>query len=212
MTTPFGTSGTWSADQYTYEVLAPSISGVSPNGGSTAGGTSVTISGSNFTAASTVYFGTVAATSFTVNSDGQITAVAPAQAAGVVDIRVADSAGVSQTGSSDQFSYVAPPPSITSVTPDSGWTSGGTMVALYGSNFTGATAVYFGTVEVTNFYVNSAGQITVMAPAHAAGTVDITVVTPGGTSSDSQDALVHLLQLGSNARPAGELVFSARKS
>jgi hypothetical protein len=58
---------------------APAISGFSPTSGTV--GTTVTISGSGFTGATGVAFNGVAASSFTVNSDSQITATVPAAAA-----------------------------------------------------------------------------------------------------------------------------------
>jgi hypothetical protein len=54
------------------------VASLSPRDGTNTGGTSVTISGTNFTGTTTVQFGNNAATSFTVNSPTQITAVAPA--------------------------------------------------------------------------------------------------------------------------------------
>lgn len=56
----------------------PAISGVSPAEGSVAGGTAVTISGANFAQVRGVAFGATQAASFTVGSEGQITATAPA--------------------------------------------------------------------------------------------------------------------------------------
>ncbi|HKI31170.1 MAG TPA: IPT/TIG domain-containing protein, partial [Gemmataceae bacterium] len=64
-----------------------------------------TISGSNFTGAGSVLFGGLAATSFTVNTDGSITAVAPAHFVGTVDITVTTSSGTSATSSADDFTY-----------------------------------------------------------------------------------------------------------
>ena len=67
---------------------APTVSGVSPNSGSTAGGTSVTISGTNFVNGATVTIGGTAATNVAVNSGTTITATTPAHAAGVVNVVV----------------------------------------------------------------------------------------------------------------------------
>jgi phospholipase C len=75
VTGPDGTSATSAADQFTY-AAAPSVTGISPGYGSPAGGTAVTISGSAFTGASEVQFGTADAV-FTVVSDSQITATTP---------------------------------------------------------------------------------------------------------------------------------------
>jgi len=74
-------------------------------------------------------------------------------------------------------------PTVTSLNPTSGLTTGGTSVTITGTNFTGATAVTFGAVAATTFTVDTATQITATAPAQAAGTVDVTVTTPGGTSA-----------------------------
>jgi hypothetical protein len=60
--------------------LGPFITSISPDNGPAAGGTSVVISGRNFTGATAVRFGTADATSFTVDSDTQISAVSPPQA------------------------------------------------------------------------------------------------------------------------------------
>jgi hypothetical protein len=57
--------------------LGPIITGLDPNSGPAAGGTSVVISGRNFTGTTAVMFGSNAAASFTVDSDSQITAVSP---------------------------------------------------------------------------------------------------------------------------------------
>jgi hypothetical protein len=78
------------------------------------------------------------------------------------------------------------PPTVTAVTPSNGPMTGGTSVTLTGTNFTGATAVKFGTNAATTYTVNSASSITVTSPsATATGTVDITVTTTGGTSATS---------------------------
>ena len=65
------------------------MTGVSPASGSTAGGNTVTITGTDLTDTSMVYFGSVGTVNFTVDSDTQITAIAPAAgAAGTVDVKV----------------------------------------------------------------------------------------------------------------------------
>lgn len=74
-------------------------------------------------------------------------------------------------------------PTVTAVSPTGGAAAGGTACTLTGSNFTGATAVNFGATAATALVVVSSTQITCTAPAHAAGQVDVTVVTPSGTSS-----------------------------
>jgi hypothetical protein len=185
VTTPSGTSGTGSADHFAYTAAtAPVVKGIGPTSGTTAGGTVVTVSGSGFTGATAVNFGGTAATSYTILSDTALTAIAPAEAAGTVDLKVTTPGGTSATGSADQFTYsTIAAPAVTAVSPSSGSTTGGTVVALTGTNFTGAYLVYFGTVPAASFTVLSDTSITAVAPAQAAATVDIQVATANGLSA-----------------------------
>jgi hypothetical protein len=73
-------------------------------------------------------------------------------------------------------------PSITKIGPIKGPVGGGTKVTITGANFTGATLVRFGT-ESASYTVVSSTKIVAYAPAHAAGTVDVTVTTPAGQSA-----------------------------
>jgi hypothetical protein len=75
-------------------------------------------------------------------------------------------------------------PCVTSVSPKSGPAAGGTSVTISGINFTGATAVRFGTAAGTGVVVSSATSITATSPA-GTGTVNVTVTTPAGTSPTS---------------------------
>ena len=94
----------------------PTVSSVSPSAGPTGGANTVTITGTNFTNATAVSFGSTAATSFTVNSDTQISAVVPSGTAGPVDVTVTTPSGPSATGTADHYTYVAAP-TVTSVSP-----------------------------------------------------------------------------------------------
>ena len=158
----------------------PAVASVSPSSGPAAGGTSVTISGANFTHATAVKFGSTAATSFVVDSATEITAVSPA-GAGTVKVTVATPAGTSC--SPTYYSYL-PSPAVTGVSPSAGPAAGGTSVTITGSYFTNATAVGFGTTPATSFTVDSDSQITASAPA-GTGIVDVTVASLGGTSTTS---------------------------
>jgi hypothetical protein len=69
-------------------------------------GASVTVSGTGFTGATDVSFGSVAAAGFTVNSDTEIVAQAPApNASGSVDVTVTTPDGTSDRNTSDLFAY-----------------------------------------------------------------------------------------------------------
>ncbi|MBI3784502.1 MAG: IPT/TIG domain-containing protein [Deltaproteobacteria bacterium] len=82
-------------------------------------------------------------------------------------------------------STFVPPPRVTSVSVTFGPAAGGTGVTVTGTGFTGATAVTFGATAAPSFTVNGDTSITAVSPAASAGTVDVTVTTPGGTSSAS---------------------------
>ncbi|MFF9815919.1 IPT/TIG domain-containing protein, partial [Streptomyces sp. NPDC014006] len=160
-------------------MAAPVVSSASPNQGPESGGTAVVITGTGFTSVLAVRFGVKAATSYTVNSSTQITAVTPS-GSGTVNVTVATSQGTSTQ--TVPFTYVVAP-SVSGVSPNQGSVSGGTTVTLTGVNLSGATAVSFGGVPAASFTVNSGTQITAVSPAHAAGAVAVTVTTPSGTSN-----------------------------
>jgi hypothetical protein len=181
VTNPDGGTATRSGG-FTYVPPAPAISSVTPTSGPTTGGNTVAVAGSNFTGATQVRFGNTNATNFTVNSDSQITATAPARSAGATDVRVTTAGGTSNTSSVTTYTYVAPP-AVTSLSPTSGPAAGGTSVTINGSNFSGATAVQFGTLAATSFNVTSGTRIVAVAPAQAAGRIDIRVTTSYGTSN-----------------------------
>ncbi len=93
-----------SSAQRPYAVI-PELTKVAPNTGGSAGGTSVTLTGSGFTGATAVKFGDVAATSFKVDSNTQITAVAPAGTLGATDVTVVTAGGTSVTGTASKYTY-----------------------------------------------------------------------------------------------------------
>ncbi|MGW2899057.1 IPT/TIG domain-containing protein [Streptomyces sp. NPDC001212] len=165
---------------YTY-VAAPAVSGVTPSQGPVSGGTTVTLTGTNLSGATAVFFDGIAATSFTVLSATRIIAVTPAHAAGAAAVTVTTPGGTSNPGDSAYF-YYAPVPSPTDIEPPAGSSAGGAAATLTGTGLLNATAVRFDMVAAL-FTVVSATQITVVTPAHAAGAVAVTVTTPGGTGS-----------------------------
>jgi hypothetical protein len=180
VTTAGGTSAISAADHFTY-VAVPVVTVISPAQGSASGGTHVTITGTNLTGATAVYFGTTLATGVTVNSAGtQITATSPA-GTGVVDVTVVTVGGTSAKSSADHFGYTA---AITGISPAQGPAIGGTQVTITGTNLAGATAVEFGSSTAT-IKSNTDTQIVVITPAGTGGTVDVTVTTTGGTSATS---------------------------
>lgn len=86
----------------------PTIFLLAPSSGPTAGGTTVTVAGTDFTGATAVRFGGVPASSFTVESENKLTAVAPPASPGVVDVSVTTIAGTSPATGADRFEYTTP--------------------------------------------------------------------------------------------------------
>jgi hypothetical protein len=177
------TSSPSSADEFIYRDK-PAVTKVEPDAGPLAGGTEVTITGTEFTHATAVEFGGVAATGFTVESATKIKATAPAQGPGAVDVIVTNVAGSSAAVPADEFTYLVEP-TVTGVSPGEGPTAGRTEVTITGTELASTQTVEFGGREAGEIVSRSATEVVVKAPEHAAGTVDITATTPGGTSATS---------------------------
>jgi hypothetical protein len=168
-------------------VPAPRVTGIAPAVGPAAGGTNVTITGTGFTAATEVDFGTTADAGFTVNSDTSITAQSPLSASGSIDLTVISAGGTSATSAADAFTFVGAP-TITGLSPDVGPVTGGNTVTITGTNLSGATTVVFGENPV-GFAVIDDTSIAAFVPAgEAPDTVSVTVTTIGGTSPNSPAA------------------------
>src|SRR6266700_1934096 len=145
---------------------------ISPNQGSTGGGTTVTITGVNLGGATAVKFGIKSAT-ITANTPTSVTTISPS-GAGTVDVTVTTSGGTSNPLS---FFYVGAPLST-----DSGPTAGGNTITLEGTGLSTASSVAFGTNTATPTVVSDS-QIEVTVPAGtAAGSVAVSVTTAGGSS------------------------------
>lgn len=195
VTNPDGASVT-SVSAFTYveaQPAAPTIISITPTSGPAAGGTTVTITGTNFAAGATVTVGGVAATNVTVASATTITAVTPAHAAGAVNVVVTNPGGMSVTAA-NAFTYVAAQvnPTITAVAPNSGPTAGGTAITITGTNFASGATVTVGGVTATSVSVVNATTITAVTPAHAAGAVNVVVTNPGGASATANNAFTYV--------------------
>jgi hypothetical protein len=162
---------------------APAISSVTPSLGPTAGGTSVTISGTGFASGATVRFGGTTASSVTVIGSTTITATSPPHASGAVDVQVTNPSSESAVRVSG-FTYVAPlpPPVVNSITPNSGTTAGGTNVSIGGSQFSAGATVRIGGLPATNVVVTNSTTITAKTPAHSAGLANVVVTNSDGQS------------------------------
>ena len=181
VTTPAGTSPNTAADDFTY-VSVPVVTSVEPDYGPSAGGTHVYIHGYGFTGTTHVLFGATHAYPYYV-SDTLIKVISPAHAPGLVDVLVVVGYVTSVNNYHDNFTYTGGP-WITSITPNYGPSSGGTYVTIYGGGFTGTSYVLFGATVVYPTFIND-GHLKVVSPAGSPGTVDLRVVTPGGTSPNT---------------------------
>jgi polyvinyl alcohol dehydrogenase (cytochrome) len=151
----------------------PTVTKVAPAKGPVGGGTTVTITGTNFSGAMTVKFGAIGATSFVVDSATKITAVSPAETAGTLDVTVTTPKGTSAISSNDHFKFV---PTVTGLNPTIGSKAGGTRVTISGTGFAlgkTATVFKFGSTDSTSVNCTSTTKCTVVSPAHEARTVDV---------------------------------------
>jgi hypothetical protein len=171
---------------------APTVTSILPTSGATGGGTVVTISGTGFLANPTVKFGGVSATNVSATSTS-VTATVPAHAAGKVDVVVTNSDGQSAT-LAQAFTYTLPGPTISSVSPNSGPTTGGTPVTITGTNFQSGATVTFGALPATNVVVVSSTSITAstpLGPATQQLAVNVTVTNPDSTSGSANAAFTY---------------------
>lgn len=178
VTSANGTSVVGAADEYTYLEAPPTVGSLTPTGGVSSGGTSVVITGTDLSTTKGVYFGGTAASSFTVDSDTQVTAVTRAQTNGTVNVSVTNSAGISTPVPGSRFTFFSPVPVVTTVSPAAGSSLGGDTVTITGTRLTGTFRVTFGGIAVP-YTLDSDSQITVTTPPWSP---DMTSAGPAGSS------------------------------
>ena len=210
VTTPTGTSAY--GPVFTYSLTAPTVSNINDGfggtyaaSGSTAGGNSVTVTGTGFYAGATVNFveesgGTamtptvsVPASYVSVNSSTSITAVSPGVTVGsTYFVTVTTVGGTSAGGSatSDVFAYSELIPTVSAVSPTTGET--GQQVTITGTGFYLGATVYFGAGNscgtsnpATSVTVVSPSSITAVAPTLSSGGSYCVTVRNTGTSASS---------------------------
>ena len=147
----------------------------------------MTITGTNLDTASTATLDFGTGNVATIISDTGSTIVAtvpPGTEATTVNVTVTTSSGTSAISVADQFTYESTP-AVTSVSPGTGPTGGGTVVTITGTNLAGATAVMFGSTEGV-ISSDTLTQIVAVSPTGTAGSVNVTVATPVGASAAAQ--------------------------
>ena len=166
------------------------ITALTPANGTSLGGTIVLLTGTGFAgngSTPTVTFGGVAATAVTLISDTSVSCVAPRGTGGAtVDVVLTKTAG-SSTFRGYRYNAL---PSLATVSPSTGRTTGGTLVTLAGSGFqvdsAGVNQVRFGGVRATQTSVTvlSDGSLTCLTPAGVSGSVvNVTVTNLNGTAT-----------------------------
>lgn len=198
--------------RYTY-ASQTIVSSLSPSSGPT--GQLVTITGSGLTGATDVLFGGNSATSYTVDSDTQIRATAPA-GSGQINVQVVGLAGISATSANTLYTYVLRP-SISSVTPSTGPCVGGTPVTITGSNFTNVDKVLFSIgssgAYATSFTLVNSTTITCVSPRFdTPGNATVRAITSTNVSSTTNGTFLYTNQapvaIASSSATSGRAPFT----
>ncbi len=150
-------------------INAPAITSFSPQ--SAVAGTTITIQGTYFTGTTQVYFGNTLASSFTVVSDNEITAVPASGSTGAVEV-------INPGGTSSLAGFVELP-FISSFSPTSG--SNGVQVTITGTGFTSVTSVTVGGNIARSVEVNSSTNITAIIGSGATGSVVVNTTAGSAT-------------------------------
>ena len=172
---------------YTASNPAPTVSSITPNTGTAAGATPVTITGTGFLAGAIVSLGGTAAANVNVVGSTSITATTPAHASGAVSVVVTNTD--TQSGTlNNGYTYTAsnPAPTITSIAPNTGTANGGTAVTISGTGFLAGAIVRIGGTAATGVNVMNGTSITATTPAHASGVVSVVV-----TNTDTQSGTLN---------------------
>jgi hypothetical protein len=150
----------------------PTVTGATPAVGASAGGSAVLVTGQFFTGATAVSFGGTAALSFSVLSDMQLLAVAPALPAGAVDVTVTTAAGASATNPADQFTASSTLSPTTTTLSSSGNTSYGQALTL-----TATVSAASGTPTGSVTFLDGDGDLLGTAAVNGAGVATLTVTS-----------------------------------
>jgi hypothetical protein len=193
---------------------APTVSSVSPSAGPVAGKNSVTIRGTNLAGASTVKFGTASAI-FTVVSDTRLTATAPAESAGTVDVTVTTLSGTSATRAADAYTYVAAP--VNTAAPSISKTPAvGQPLSCSAGTWSGSPTYSYEWHRDGIAITGATDQMYVDRPADQGHTLtcEVTATNTGGrTSATSKGVLVPASRKAPKCRPSstGEVTITYSK-
>jgi sugar lactone lactonase YvrE len=172
----------------TFTIIQPmaTITSLSPNTAATGSGAFVlTVKGTNILPGAIVHWNNLALTSIWVSPSEIAAVVLPAQiaTAGTASVTVSTSAG---TSNAETFTITSPPPTITSLSPDTASAGGAAfLMIIEGSSFTANATVSWGGTTLATIFVSS-DELAATVPASliaTAGKASVTVKTAGGTSA-----------------------------
>ncbi|HYO76132.1 MAG TPA: Calx-beta domain-containing protein [Thermoanaerobaculia bacterium] len=172
----YGSKSTSMRGRVTAAASVPTIFSVAPPDGPAAGGTTVNIKGSALRQGCIARFGGVVAASTFVDAQ-TIRAIAPAHAAGVVDVTL--TCGTDVATLARAFTYRDATPQISAVTPATGTTAGGTFVRISGRDVGTGCWPMFGNALSPSAIVIDANTVDAVTPAHAAGAVEVRLLCTG---------------------------------
>lgn len=192
VTTPSGSTPLSTSAVFSFQPTTPTISAISTTSGTTAGGSSLTITGTGYTTGAVVTFTeesggtpvspavTATGSDLSITSSTSLSVVTPAvSAAGSYFVTVTTTGGTSTESTSYVISLTGLIPTVSSVSPSSGSHSGGTTITITGTGFvTGST------VALVPAYGNHYNDLTCNTVTVASGTA-ITCITPAGTNGYS---------------------------
>jgi hypothetical protein len=169
--------------------VAPRITSISPNNGPPSGGTSLTISGTDFDSGTTVTIGGSLCSSLTFVNSGTLTCLAPASTVGVKTATATNSRDL--TGSLTSGYTYNPVPTVSFLVPSAGGTAGGEQVTITGTGFLdGATATIAG-VTCSSPTVLTSSTLTCTTGPQAATVGQAIVTNPDGQSSVAAGTYVY---------------------
>ncbi len=180
ITNPSGQSITLSNVLYFNSPLNLSL--VSPSSGPVSGGNSISLSGTGFYAGMTITIGGVGCNSINVVSTNLASCSPAAGAAGVQDVVLGLTGPVQTSTLVGAYTYRAAP-TITAISPNSGSTTGNTLVTITGANFTAGAVPRFNGTSCTSISFVDSTSITCRTPARSAGLVNVLVANPDGQTT-----------------------------
>jgi hypothetical protein len=186
----------------------PWITGIIPAAGTELGNTLVTLIGTNFVSGMIVKFDQTPCTGLTVRADGAwAQCFTPPHAIGMVglSVKLSDLPDSLSPATYRYFSRNQSLPSIGSITPNYGPTSGGTRVTIRGNNFVNGIRVLLGGSECTNLVIANSTQLSCTTPKQAAGYASVAVRSEFGIAVVPS---INFNYQGSNPLPSACAVFT----